>query len=163
MAAPHKKQTYVRIEEPLRVGAPLPQNGYSTPLPPPAAHRTIIFSEGAKRFLIDGKAFSMSAPPAIVVHVGTVEYWHIVNVTQEIHDFHLHQAHFLVKKLDGVAIAHPYWGDSVVIPHREKDGHPGTLDVIADFRDPIVKGTFLFHCHILDHEDAGMMAKIQAI
>jgi FtsP/CotA-like multicopper oxidase with cupredoxin domain len=32
-----------------------------------------------------------------------------------------------------------------------------------DFRDPVIKGTFLFHCHILDHEDHGMMAKIQAI
>ncbi len=163
MAAPHQKQTYARIEEPLRVGAPLPRNGYTTPLPPPAAHRTITFSEGAKRFLIDGMSFSMSAPPLFVVHVGTVEAWHIVNVSQEIHDFHLHQAHFLVKKFDGIAIAHPYWGDSVVIPHRQKDGRPGTLDVIADFRDPIIRGTFLLHCHILDHEDAGMMAKVQAI
>jgi FtsP/CotA-like multicopper oxidase with cupredoxin domain len=32
-----------------------------------------------------------------------------------------------------------------------------------DFRDPIIRGTFVFHCHILDHEDQGMMAKIQAI
>ena len=98
MAAPHQKQTlHRRIEEPLRVGAPLPRNGYTTPLPPPAAHRTITFSEGAKRFLIDGMSFWMSAPPLFVVHVGTVEAWHIVNVSQEIHDFHLHQAHFLVK------------------------------------------------------------------
>lgn len=34
---------------------------------------------------------------------------------------------------------------------------------LADFRDPIIRGEFTFHCHILDHEDAGMMAKIRAI
>jgi FtsP/CotA-like multicopper oxidase with cupredoxin domain len=33
--------------------------------------------------------------------------------------------------------------------------------VIIDFRDPTIRGTFLYHCHILDHEDGGMMAKIQ--
>jgi FtsP/CotA-like multicopper oxidase with cupredoxin domain len=32
-----------------------------------------------------------------------------------------------------------------------------------DFRAPVIAGTFLFHCHILDHEDKGMMAKIRAI
>ncbi|MGH7716784.1 MAG: multicopper oxidase domain-containing protein [Vulcanimicrobiaceae bacterium] len=31
-----------------------------------------------------------------------------------------------------------------------------------DFRDPVIAGTFLFHCHITDHEDAGMMAKVLA-
>ena len=60
-------------------------------------------------------------------------------------------------------LKHPYWADSIVLPHRQKNGKPGTALIIADFRDPIIKGTFLFHCHILDHEDAGMMAKIQAI
>jgi FtsP/CotA-like multicopper oxidase with cupredoxin domain len=32
-----------------------------------------------------------------------------------------------------------------------------------DFRDPVVRGTFLYHCHILDHEDQGMMAKIRVL
>jgi hypothetical protein len=32
-----------------------------------------------------------------------------------------------------------------------------------DFRDPIIVGTFVFHCHILEHEDKGMMAKIQVV
>ena len=70
---------------------------------------------------------------------------------------------FWSRSINGVAVAHPYWADSVVIPHQVKNGKPGTLVLIMDFRDPIIKGTFLFHCHILDHEDAGMMAKIQAI
>jgi suppressor of ftsI len=147
----------------LSVGAPLPQNVYTAKLPPIAAKRTAIFTEGPTHFFINGRRFSMSQPPLFVVHVGTVEEWHIVNKTQEVHDFHIHQIHFLVKEIDGVKLRHPYWADSQLIPHRRKDGSPGTLLLIMNFRDPIIKGTFLFHCHILDHEDLGMMAKMQAI
>ena len=101
-----------------------------------------------------------------VVHAGTVEEWHIVNVTQEIHDFHIHQLHFLVQKINGVQVTHPYWADSVVIPHRYTVGIqsvPGTIDLLMDFRSYVIRGEFVFHCHILDHEDEGMMAKIEVI
>jgi FtsP/CotA-like multicopper oxidase with cupredoxin domain len=36
----------------------------------------------------------------------------------------------------------------------------GTADVILDFTDPVIKGMAVFHCHLLNHEDKGMMAKI---
>jgi FtsP/CotA-like multicopper oxidase with cupredoxin domain len=98
-----------------------------------------------------------------VVHTGTVEEWRVVNVTQEVHDFHIHQLHFLVEEINGVKVPHPFWADSFVIPHRQANGKSGTLLLLMDFRDPIIKGIFVFHCHILDHEDAGMMAKIEAI
>ena len=110
--------------------------------------------------------FAMNAKPMYVVHAGTVEAWHVVNVTEEIHDFHIHQLHFLVQKINGVPLAHPYWADSVVIPHRFPVGIrsvPGTIDLLMDFRSPLIKGEFVFHCHILDHEDQGMMAKIEVI
>jgi FtsP/CotA-like multicopper oxidase with cupredoxin domain len=35
--------------------------------------------------------------------------------------------------------------------------------ILVDFRDPLVRGTFLFHCHILDHEDGGMMASVRVL
>jgi FtsP/CotA-like multicopper oxidase with cupredoxin domain len=35
--------------------------------------------------------------------------------------------------------------------------------VLIDFRDPVIRGIFLFHCHLLEHEDGGMMAKIQVL
>ncbi len=150
------------LRGPLAAPEPLPRNVYTTPLPPISAKRTVTFSEGNSHFFIDGKAFSMQEPPAVVVHVGTIEEWHIHNLTEEVHDFHIHQVHFLVEEIDGVKLAHPYWADSQLIPHRNH-GKPGTLTLLMDFRDPIIKGTFVFHCHILDHEDRGMMAKIQAI
>ena len=36
----------------------------------------------------------------------------------------------------------------------------GSVDVILDFTDPLIKGMSVFHCHLLNHEDKGMMAKI---
>jgi FtsP/CotA-like multicopper oxidase with cupredoxin domain len=148
---------------PITVGEPLPANVYTTSLPPVSAKRVVVFSEGGKHFRINRKIFSMQDPPMFVVHTGTVEQWRILNVTAETHDFHIHQLHFLVKEIDGVKVAHPFWADSELIPHRHASGAPGTLVLLMDFRDPVIKGTFLFHCHILDHEDHGMMAKIQAI
>ncbi len=151
----------------LSVGAPLPQNVYTTNLPPPSARRLVVFSENKyPRFFINGKYFSMRSPPMFVVHVGTVEEWDVVNVTEEIHDFHIHQLHFLVESINGVKVAHPHWADSVIVPHRSVIGGknvPGSLLLLMDFRDPIIRGEFVFHCHILDHEDRGMMAKIEAI
>lgn len=148
---------------PLAVGAPLPDNAYTMQLPAPSVKRTVVFSEGPKFFKINGQAFSINAPPMYVVHTGTTELWHVTNVTTEVHDFHIHQIHFLVQKINGVKVAHPYWADSVVIPHRRGNGQPGSIDLLMNFMDPKIKGMFVFHCHILDHEDAGMMAKIQAI
>jgi suppressor of ftsI len=167
LATLEKPSGHARIESgnagPLTVGAPLPRNVYTTALPPPVAHRTVTFSETNSHFLINGRTFSMSAPPMFVVHTGTVEEWHVINITEEVHDFHIHQLHFLVKEINGKRVAHPFWADSFIIPHRQRDGKPGSLLLLMDFRDPIIKGTFVFHCHILDHEDLGMMAKIEAI
>ena|SRR5580692_10517792 len=166
-APKHKSDGGDFSTRPLTVGSPLPQNGYTTKLPPPAARRVVVFSENAKpQFFINGKMFSMNSKPMYVVHVGTVEEWHLVNVTGEVHDFHIHQIHFLVQKVDGVPVTHPFWADSFVLPHSHPVGIksvPGTLDLLMDFRSPIIRGEFLFHCHILDHEDEGMMAKIEAI
>jgi suppressor of ftsI len=167
LVAPKKPDGGDFSRGPLTVGAPQVQNGYNTKLPPPAAKRVVVFSENNKpQFFINGKSFSMKSKPMYVVHVGTVEAWHVVNVTQEVHDFHIHQLHFLVQKINGIAVTHPFWADSFVIPHAYPVGTkmvPGTLDLLMDFRSPLIRGEFLFHCHILDHEDEGMMAKIEAI
>ncbi|HEY1429386.1 MAG TPA: multicopper oxidase domain-containing protein, partial [Candidatus Tumulicola sp.] len=152
----------------LEDGVPLPsQNFASQSLPAPVVTRRVVFSEsGVPRFFINGKSFKPNAPPMFTVKVGTIEKWRIINVTKEIHDFHIHQIHFLVIEINGKKVAHPYWADSVIIPHRRqggKNGTPGWIVALMDFRDPNIRGEFVFHCHIVDHEDAGMMAKIQAI
>jgi FtsP/CotA-like multicopper oxidase with cupredoxin domain len=88
------------------------------------------------------------------VRVGTYQHWRILNRTAELHPFHIHQVHFLAYAENGVPLAHPAWLDTVNVPFG------GSVDVILDFTDPIIKGMAVFHCHLLNHEDKGMMAKI---
>jgi suppressor of ftsI len=166
LEAPEHRASIERSSQPLSVASPLPRDAYTTALPPIAAHRLVVLSENATHFFINGKAFQMDAPPMFVVHVGTIEEWRVENVTGEVHDFHIHQLHFFVESINGVKVAHPHWADSVIVPHQTKVGKknvPGVLMLIMDFRNPVIRGEFVFHCHILDHEDKGMMAKIQVI
>jgi FtsP/CotA-like multicopper oxidase with cupredoxin domain len=84
-----------------------------------------------------------------------------------VHTFHIHQVHFIVEAVNGRPASGPHWLDTVDVPPRAHLAHgrivPSAVKVLIDFRDPVVRGTFLFHCHILDHEDRGMMAKIRVI
>jgi FtsP/CotA-like multicopper oxidase with cupredoxin domain len=107
------------------------------------------------------KEFKMNEPPAIVTKVGAVEDWTIENHTSEEHAFHMHQIHFLVMAINGVAVASPTMQDTVNMPYWSGKGPYPSVTVRMDFRDPNIAGTFVFHCHVLDHEDAGMMEKIQ--
>ncbi|HEY4442603.1 MAG TPA: multicopper oxidase domain-containing protein, partial [Candidatus Elarobacter sp.] len=135
------------------VAAPGNPPAIAGPLPRPAARRRIRFTEDDRGFYINGRSYAMDAPPLVVARSGTVEEWTVENATDEDHAFHIHQVHFLTEAVDD-APAH-VWLDTVnVRPHRR-------ARLLLDFRDPIVRGTFLFHCHILDHEDQGMMATIR--
>ncbi len=139
------------------VAKPLPHNYFSEPLPSPAARRTIRFTEDSNGYTFDDKPYDMLGGPSVVARSGTVERWTLVNTTDEAHDFHIHQVHFIVDTVQGRPPREREWRDTVNLqPHT-------TTDVTIDFRNPIVRGTFLYHCHILDHEDQGMMAKIRVI
>jgi FtsP/CotA-like multicopper oxidase with cupredoxin domain len=83
-----------------------------------------------------------------------LQHWQVVNPTQELHPFHIHQVHFLVYAVNGVPLQTPEWLDTVNVPYN------GTVDLVMDFTDPIIRGMSVFHCHLLSHEDKGMMAKI---
>ena len=65
-----------------------------------------------------------------------------------------HQAHSLPFLESDRPIRDPHWLDTVNVPVG------GSVDVIMDFTDPIIRGMSVFHCHLLNHEDKGMMAKI---
>jgi FtsP/CotA-like multicopper oxidase with cupredoxin domain len=116
---------------------------------------TVTFTEDKSGFYINGRKFSMSDDPMLRVHVGSMQHWRIVNLTTEVHPFHIHQIHFLAYAENGVQSDSPEWLDTVNVPNVN-----GTVDLIMDFTDPIIRGMSLFHCHLLSHEDKGMMAKI---
>jgi suppressor of ftsI len=114
----------------------------------------VTFTEDQKGFYINGKKFAMDAPPMTTARVGTYQRWRILNLSAELHPFHIHQVHFLAYAENGKPLAQSAWLDTVNVPVA------GNVDVILDFTDPIIKGMSLFHCHLLNHEDKGMMAKI---
>jgi FtsP/CotA-like multicopper oxidase with cupredoxin domain len=114
----------------------------------------VTFTEDKGGFYINGRKFEPDASPMTSARVGTYQHWRIVNQTAELHPFHIHQVHFLAYAENGVPLTHPAWLDTVNVPYRS------SVDVILDFTDPVIKGMSVFHCHLLNHEDKGMMAKI---
>ena len=138
----------------------------------PTAERKLYFSEefggtnGPIQFYItvDGQkqqVFNPNEKPAITTKVGSVEDWTIENRALETHDFHIHQIHFMVLEVNGQPVTDQDMRDTIEIPYWKGSGPYPSVKVRMDFRDPTISGTFVFHCHILLHEDLGMMHKIQ--
>src|SRR5438270_185005 len=82
------------------------------------------------------------------------QHWRVLNPTHELHPFHIHQVHFLAYATNGVRSTSADWLDTVDVPYG------GSVDLVMDFTDPVIRGMSVFHCHLLSHEDKGMMAKI---
>ena len=143
----------------------------------PVAQRNLYFSEvlqdpsdpnSPTNFYITEQGhqpelFTMGQAPSIVVHSGTVEDWVIENTAEEDHIFHIHQIHFQVLEVNGVAVNDPAVRDTVDLPYWSGTGPYPSVKLRMDFRDPNIVGTFVYHCHILQHEDSGMMAEIQVL
>jgi len=124
------------------------------PLKKVAPDFIVTFTEDKNGFYINGRKFAPDADPMTSALVGTYQHWRIVNRTAELHPFHIHQVHFLAYAENDVPLPHPEWLDTVNVPYG------GSVDVILDFTKPVIKGMAVFHCHLLNHEDKGMMAKI---
>jgi FtsP/CotA-like multicopper oxidase with cupredoxin domain len=113
----------------------------------------------------EGKAPAVFDPadgPNIVVHQGDVEDWLIENRSTETHAFHTHQIHFMVAERLGVPVDELYLRDTVNVPFWDgfTPQYP-SVKLRMDFRDPNIVGTFPYHCHVLQHEDGGMMGTIR--
>ena len=91
----------------------------------------------------------------ITTNVGAVEDWTIENRALETHAFHMHQIHFKLLEVDGKPVPNTDLRDTIEIPFWSGKGPYHSVKVRMDFRDPTIAGTFLFHCHILLHEDLG--------
>lgn len=115
---------------------------------------------------VDGQVPAVFDPthpaPNITVQQGDVEDWIIENRTTELHAFHIHQLHFALMDWNGAAVNEPFLRDTVNVPYFSgKMLQYPSVRVRMDFRDPDTVGTFVYHCHLLEHEDAGMMGVIR--
>lgn len=110
--------------------------------------RAISMSQG----LINGRMMDMNRVD-VRARLGATEIWTIENLVGMDHPFHLHGFEFQVLDRNGVPEPFRSWKDSVNVPKHE------TVRFITRFDD--YPGRWMFHCHILDHEDNGMMGVLE--
>lgn len=117
--------------------------------------RQIVYSETPTQFLINGKPFGHHRVDQ-TMKLNTTEEWTIRNVTNEWHSFHIHVNPFQVTKIDGKPVDRDSYEDTVRI-----GPNGGSVTLRQRYRD--FTGKFVFHCHILGHEDGGMMSLVQVV
>lgn len=140
-----------------------------------AVLRTIDFEEDPnpstgstqpQNFYICGETFDAGqAVTAVTIPDGqtsVTEQWTILNHTEELHVFHIHQATFQVQSMTPpLPTSIPYNDggsqETITVPAQVDANTPGQVVALVTFNIP---GTFVYHCHILGHEDGGMMATI---
>lgn len=134
--------------------------------------RTLQFNnDKTGRPAIDGLAYDGKPDTTQFIQLNTAEEWVLENYwDSSIHPFHIHVNPFQVMEIfdpnasEQVQLTEPYnWRDTIAIPPSKTVGAgpptPGRVRIRSRFVD--FPGTFVLHCHILDHEDRGMMQEVQ--
>lgn len=104
------------------------------------------------RFTVNGRAFP-DVPP-ILAREGDVEIWAVENDSEMDHPFHLHGMFFRVLDVNGIAPPQVGWKDTVNVPRKS------TLRFAVRYGEP---GTWMYHCHILEHAERGMMGELKLV
>ena len=141
---------------------PLPK--YLTDIPPPTKHRTVLYSQigtpPTNQHLIDGVKFDPSCANQTTV-LNTTEQWRVENNSTVEHPFHIHTNPFQVVEYRGIKFSPPFvWQDTLALPAGTRQNHGATV-INQRFLD--FTGGFVQHCHILGHEDRGMMLGVQTV
>jgi FtsP/CotA-like multicopper oxidase with cupredoxin domain len=143
------KASSAAIPDRLRTIAPL-AGATATP------NRTVRFSVGLSLrrgldFLVNGETHHHDEP----VKVGELQVWDVVNASLMDHPFHLHGFFFQVLSVNGTAPAFRSWEDVVNLPPRS------TVRIAWMPADR--PGSWMYHCHILEHHEAGMMGHFEVV
>jgi bilirubin oxidase len=112
------------------------------------ATRLIVLQQG----FINGRVFDMHRVD-ITAPLGATEIWQVENIVGMDHPFHLHGVRFQVLDRDGVPEPFPAWKDTVNVPRHS------VVRFIVQYES--YPGRWMFHCHILEHEDHGMMGILE--
>lgn len=102
-------------------------------------------------FTINGEAFDPRRDD-VVAKLKTAEEWVLINETPFPHPIHIHVNPFQVVAINGEPEEYKHWQDTIAVPAA------GTVTIRTRFTD--FTGRFVMHCHILPHEDLGMMLNI---
>jgi suppressor of ftsI len=118
--------------------------------------RTLEFSSDDEQgqYAINGALFDPARVDQMV-RLGAIEEWTLRNADEDEHPFHIHVNDFEVVASNGEAYDARGRQDTVVLP-----GH-GTVVIRIPFED--FTGRFVYHCHILFHEDGGMMGVVEVV
>ena len=148
------------------MGLPTALPAFDPPIRRIARHRDFAFTinEPDGMFLnfgINHHAYDPARPPYRPV-LGTAEEWTLTNdfdpaMGVHAHVYHIHTNPFKITKRNGELLAKPLWRDTYVLTKRGGD----SITFESNFED--YPGKFVEHCHIVSHEDLGMMSEIQVV
>jgi len=111
-------------------------------------------------FVINGQSFNMNVINETVV-LGNTEKWEITNQTRIAHPFHIHDVQFYVLDINGLAPPANLAGRKDVILVPGGGGIVRFITQFEDYADPNMP--YMYHCHMLSHEDEGMMGQFVVV
>ena len=119
--------------------------------------------QGRASFPINGYLFPES--PIVPIQVGQVEEWLLVNTSGIDHVFHIHQTDLAVIRsgTNSISTSPTATGPYRYTSLRDSVDIPPGSSVIIRWRVSPELGKYVFHCHILPHEDGGMMMGVLAL
>ena len=115
----------------------------------------IVYSQQPPNFFINGEQFTGPENVMERLELNKTSEWTIQNTTTDWHTFHIHINDFQITELNGQPVDQVRFADNISIP-------PGQ-SVTLRYRPTDFTGKFVFHCHVLGHEDNGMMAVVEVV
>jgi FtsP/CotA-like multicopper oxidase with cupredoxin domain len=145
--------------EPAVKGPPLPEVRRTITPPTRASARPVdvvltlppVDATGQSEFRVNGVPYWKAKP--YLAALGETQLWTITNDTVWDHPFHLHGYFFVVLDDKGEPVRPLAWKDTVNVPMKS------TRRFLVRFDER--PGTWMFHCHILDHAEGGLMGTVQ--
>jgi FtsP/CotA-like multicopper oxidase with cupredoxin domain len=125
----------------------------------------MVLARGGRAFTINGSSMRtmydmMDLEGSMRVQLGDTELWRLINNSGAVHVFHVHDVQFQIVDRNGVAPAaqEAGWKDTVVVRPNE------TVRIAMNFTDfADTEHPYMYHCHLLNHEDAGMMGQFLVV
>lgn len=148
-----------------------PLNNFHVDLDRPVLFNAAFPANEPPQFLINGGQFPEN--PVYQPRLNTVEQWEVINVTPFDHPFHIHVNDFQIQSVEApvepdqnVTSPTPWYQDIINLPQAQVDMNGNLIKasrVVMRMNPLDFLGTYVYHCHRVDHEDLGMMALVKII